>query len=199
MAAEAAEDTPPPRPEMRLRQPVFDRQARGLTPAERGTAHHLFMQFCDFDVCAQPGGVRAEIHRLREKRILAAEQADALDAARLERFFASRLYREQFAAAYVRREFKFSVVVPAGEYYPAADSEETILLQGVIDCLLETDAGFFVLDFKTDRIRAQDAAARAERYRPQLETYARAAEAVFGRPVYGKAVYFLEPGEEVQL
>ena len=198
-AAEAAEDTPPPRPEMRLRQPTFDRQARGLTPAERGTAHHLFMQFCDFDVCAQPGGVRAEIHRLREKRILAAEQADALDAARLERFFTSRLYREQFAAAYVRREFKFSVVVPAGDYYPAADSEETILLQGVIDCLLETDAGFFVLDFKTDRIRAQDAAARAERYRPQLETYARAAEAVFGRPVYGKAVYFLELGEEVQL
>ena len=200
-AAEAAEDAPAPRPEVQLRQPMFDRQTRGLTPAERGTAHHLFMQFCDFEACAQPGGVQAELARLRDKRILAPEQADAIEVSRIERFFASRLYREDFAAAKVRREFKFSVVVPAGDYYPVAEHAEgeTVLLQGVIDCLLETDAGFTVLDFKTDRVRAQDAAARAEKYRDQLDAYARAVEAVFGRPVVGRAVFFLGLGEEVRL
>ena len=75
-----------------------------------------------------------------------------------------------------------------------------MLLQGVIDCLLETDAGFFVLDFKTDRVRAQsDASARAEKYRAQLNAYARAVEEIFARPVTGKAVFFLGLGEEVRL
>ena len=97
-----------PRPEVQLRQPMFDRQMHGLTPAERGTAHHLFMQFCDFAVCAQPGGVQAELNRMRDKRILAPEQADAIEVERIEKFFASRLFREDFAAAKVRREFKFS-------------------------------------------------------------------------------------------
>ena len=200
-AAEAAEETPVPRPEVQLRQPMFDRQMHGLTPAERGTAHHLFMQFCDFTVCAQPGGVQAELNRMREKRILAPEQADAIEISRIEKFFASRLFREDFAAAKVRREFKFSVVVPAGDYYPVAESAEgeTVLLQGVIDCLLETDAGFFVLDFKTDRVRAQDASACAEKYRAQLNAYARAVEEIFARPVTGKAVFFLGLGEEVRL
>lgn len=200
-AAEAAEDAPAPRPEVQLRQPIFDRQARGLTPAERGTAHHLFMQFCDFAACAQPGGVRAELDRLRDRRILAPEQADAVEVRRIESFFTSRLYREGFAAAKVRREFKFSVVVPAGEYYPVAEHAEgeTVLLQGVIDCLLETAEGFTVLDFKTDRVRAQDAAARAERYRDQLDAYARAVEAIFEKPVVGRVLFFLSAGEAVLL
>ena len=48
-ADEAAEQTPPPRREAKLRAPLFEQGQRRLTPAEVGTAHHLFMQFCDFD------------------------------------------------------------------------------------------------------------------------------------------------------
>lgn len=200
-AAEAAEDTPLPRPEVTLRQPRFAQEKRGLTPAERGTAHHLFMQFCDFDTCAMPGGAEQELTRLRDKHILSPEQADAVDVRRIEAFFASDLYRQAFAAARVRREFKFSVVAPAASYYPVAEDapEETVLLQGVIDCLLETEAGFVVVDFKTDRVRAQDAADRAERYRPQLDAYGRAVQAIFGKPVTGRVLYFLTAGQAVWL
>ena len=74
-----------------------------------------------------------------------------------------------------------------------------MLLQGVIDCLLETAEGFTVLDFKTDRVRAQDAAARAERYRDQLDAYARAVEAIFEKPVVGRVLFFLSAGEAVLL
>ena len=76
----------------------------------------------------------------------------------------------------VRREFKFSVLVPAQAYFPvAADApEENVLLQGVIDCLIETRDGFVILDFKTDRIKKGGAVERAEQYRPQLAAYARA-------------------------
>ncbi len=195
-ADEASENTPPPRPEAKLRQPRFAQEKRGLTPAERGTAHHLFMQFCDFDACAQPGGVGKELARLREKRILSPEQADSIQCSRIESFFCSELYREYFLQAKVRREFKFSVVVPAKTYYPAAQGAdgETVLLQGVIDCLIEMDEGFIVVDFKTDRVRAQDTAARAQTYRTQIDAYTSAVQAIFERPVIGRALFFLTAG-----
>ena len=195
-SAETSEETTPPRPKRELRRPDFDRAAKGLTPAERGTAHHLFLQFCDFDICAC-GKIEEEIARLKEERILAPEQADAIRSDRIERFFSSKLY-DSFAAAKVRREFKFSVVVPAADYYPAVtDPEETVLLQGVVDCLLETAAGFVIIDFKTDRVRPETAAIRAAEYAPQLEAYAVAVEKIFNRPVVAKKLFFLEVGQTI--
>ena len=67
------------------------------------------------------------------------------------------------AQSTVRREFKFSVLVPAAQYYPvAADApEEKVLLQGVIDCLIDTPEGYVILDFKTDRVSRSRALPRA--------------------------------------
>ncbi len=198
---ETAEETAPPRAKTErpaLRRPDFDRARTGLTPAERGTAHHLFLQFCNFDACGR-GEVTAEIARLRETHILAPEQAEALRPHYIERFFASELYRS-FAAARVRREFKFSVVVPACAYYAdVTDPEETVLLQGVIDCLLETAEGFTVVDFKTDRVRPETVEARAQSYVPQLDAYAAAVERIFGKPVVARKLFFLELGVTIAL
>lgn len=200
-AAEAAEDTVPVLQEMRLRQPVFDRELRGLAPTEIGTAHHLFMQFCDFAACVQENGVQAELARLKEKRILAPEQAAAIDCKVIERFFCSSLYQKWFCTGQVRREFKFSVLVPAMLYEPVAAQtpEETVLLQGVIDCLIEVPEGYLVVDFKTDRITKQNAETCAQKYQPQLAAYALAVQKIFGRNVVGQVLYFLSTGDEVWL
>ena len=181
-ADEAAEQTPPPRKEVQLRAPLFEQGEKKLTPAEIGTAHHLFMQFCDFDAACAPNGVENELNRLAEKKILSTEQAHAVDKRKIERFFASDLYKTFMAENKVRREFKFSVLVPAQAYFlVAADApEENVLLQGVIDCLIETRDGFVILDFKTDRIKA---------------AYARAVHEIYGRPVRACVLYFFHTGD----
>ncbi|MGE4549039.1 MAG: helicase-exonuclease AddAB subunit AddA [Intestinibacillus sp.] len=191
-AEEAAEDTPTRRTERTLRRPFFDREAQGLTPSETGTAHHLFMQFADFSVCISIEGVRAECARLAEKHILSREQADAVDAEKIAAFFDSALYREVMCRGTLRREFKFSVLAPAAQFYPAAEQypEERVLLQGVIDCLAEHPDGFTIVDFKTDRVTHKTSSARAEEYRPQMAAYAFAVEQVFEKPVIRKTVYF---------
>ena len=196
-ADEAAEQTPPPRKEVQLRAPLFEQGEKKLTPAEIGTAHHLFMQFCDFDAACAPNGVENELNRLAEKKILSTEQAHAVDKRKIERFFASDLYKTFMAENKVRREFKFSVLVPAQAYFPvAADApEENVLLQGVIDCLIETGDGFVILDFKTDRIKKGGAVERAEQYRPQLAAYARAVHEIYGRPVRACVLYFFHTGD----
>lgn len=196
-ADEAAEQTSPPRKEVQLRAPLFEQGEKKLTPAEIGTAHHLFMQFCDFDAACAPNGVENELNRLAEKKILSTEQAHAVDKRKIERFFASDLYKTFMAENKVRREFKFSVLVPAQAYFPvAADApEENVLLQGVIDCLIETRDGFVILDFKTDRIKKGGAVERAEQYRPQLAAYARAVHEIYGRPVRACVLYFFHTGD----
>ena len=196
-ADEAAEQTPPPRKEVQLRAPLFEKGEKKLTPAEIGTAHHLFMQFCDFDAACASNGVENELNRLAEKKILSTEQAHAVDKHKIERFFASDLYKTFMAENKVRREFKFSVLVPAQAYFPvAADApEENVLLQGVIDCLIETGDGFVILDFKTDRIKKGGAVERAEQYRPQLAAYARAVHEIYGRPVRACVLYFFHTGD----
>lgn len=198
---EAAENTRPPRHDEKLRTPVFELGVKKLTPAEVGTAHHLFMQFCDFAAASAPGGVLEELRRLKEKNILSPEQADAVDPDKIEAFFKSSVYRNLISKYESRREFKFSVLVPAAKYFPEASSvpDEKVLLQGVIDCLIHTPKGLVILDFKTDRVSENKLADRIEHYRPQMEAYQFAAKEIFDRPVCGCILYFFHRGCEREL
>ena len=98
----------------------------------------------------------------------------------------------------VYREFSFSLLRPAGEVFPGAGEDE-LLLQGVVDCCFVEDGGLVVVDYKTDRVSASGAAARAERYRGQLECYAWAMERITGLKVRERLVYFLRPGLAVRV
>ena len=201
-AEEAGEGAVQPRrPSGSLRRPCFVRSERKMTPAEIGTAHHLFLQFCDFDRCAQPGGCAQERDRLRDRHILRAEQADCISLPAIERFFSSALFAQMKQSGDYRREFKFSVLVPASEYFPEAAElpAEEVLLQGVVDCMYETADGIVIVDFKTDRVRPGQETERAARYRPQLEAYRRAVQEVFGRPVCGCVLFFLHTGQTVHI
>lgn len=60
-----------------------------------------------------------------------------------------------------------------------------MLLQGVIDCLIETEDGYVILDFKTDRVSEGTLPERAESYRAQLDAYAAAVREICGGTVRG--------------
>ncbi len=179
-----------------LRKPLFDRSEKKLTPTEIGSAHHMFMQFCDFSVAAEVGGTQKELERLEEKRFLTPEQAKAINLKKIEKFFSSELYLELIAKNKIRREYRFSVLVPASEYYKEASgtSDEKVLLQGIIDCLIDTPDGFVILDFKTDRVSEKQITERAEHYRPQLQSYSLAIQKIFEKPVKKRILYFFSNG-----
>ena len=103
------------------------------------------------------------------------------------------------SAPVCRREFKFSVLLPAEEFCPGLEPGEEVLLQGVVDAWFETLEGITVVDFKSDRVSRSGAAARGEEYRPQLEAYSRALEEITGKQVFRKALWFFEPGELILL
>ena len=191
--AENAARTPYLRP---LSQPRFRREQRGLTPAERGSATHLVLQYLDF----RQADIPAQIAALEQKGLLTSQQAEAVDVPALRRLLASPLAEEIRRSPRVLREYRFTLLVPARDMDPLASEEDSVLLQGVADLCFETGPGLAVVDFKTDRVfAAREVAERAERYRPQLEAYSLALSRVLERPVTRRILCFLTPGQTVEL
>lgn len=196
---EASEEAPQPSRPVQFRRPRFAGEKLGLTPAERGTALHLVMQYIDFDACRSAADVGTEIGRLAEEEFITPQQAQAVEPEKVWGFFNSPLGRETVASPTLRREFKFSILVPARQYWPQAGEGETVLLQGVVDCYFETDEGITVIDFKTDNVRGEALTARAAEYKPQLEAYAQALGEITGRPVVRRALWFFSEGKAVEV
>ncbi len=200
--AEAAENAVPLRPaapELTLPKPWFD-GPRPLTAAQRGTALHMVMQYLDYSRTGDGAQVADEIARLTAGRYITPQQGEAVDPADILAFFRSDLGRRLLAARQVEREYKFSLLVPAADYYPGAEPGEEVLLQGVVDCwFVEADGSVTVLDFKTDRVTVDTLPARSESYRPQLDAYTRALAAVTDRPVARRALWFFSVARAVEL
>ena len=202
--AEVAQAAPAPaaapgQPAPSIRRPRFAEEEFGLTPAQKGTALHLVMQYIDFERTDTVEQVAEEIARLTARQFITREQGEAVDPARIHAFFASPLGRELMASASLRREFKFSILVSASDYYAAAGEGEQVLLQGVVDCCFETLEGITVVDFKTDRVTPETVRDRAEEYRPQLAAYSRALEAVTGKKVVRRCLWFFATGTAVEV
>lgn len=198
---EAAEETAPAsRRGQPITRPNFIAEEKGLTAAQRGTALHLAMQYLPLDGDGSPTAVAEELNRLTEAGFLTKLQREAVEPERLSAFLTSSLGREMAAAGErCRREFKFSVLDSALNYFPEGKGEE-ILLQGVIDAWFEgEDGSVTVVDFKSDRIRPGEERERAEEYRPQLNAYSLALSAVLGKPVNRQVLWFFATDTAVSL
>ena len=193
-AAEEGMSTDLPQPEPAVHRPRFAAEERGLTAAQRGTALHQAMQYLPLTGDHSPEGVRAELDRLTREGFLTPMQRQVIRPAVLSAFFQSDLGRAMCAARECRREFKFSLLVPAREYEPQAEEGEEVLLQGVIDAWFDDGDGVTVIDFKSDRIQPGGEAQRGEEYHRQLCSYSRALEEILGRPVRRRVLWFFATG-----
>ncbi|MBU5434588.1 helicase-exonuclease AddAB subunit AddA [Pseudoflavonifractor sp. MSJ-37] len=182
-----------------IRRPRFAEEEFGLTAAQKGTALHLVMQYIDFDKTASPAQVGREIQRLVREQFLTPEQGEAVAPERIAAFFASPLGKAVRSAPSLRREFKFSILVPAADFWPQAGEGERVLLQGVVDCFFDGPEGLTVVDFKTDRVKGDALLRRAEEYRPQLAAYGRALEEICGRPAARRVLWFFSEDRAVEV
>jgi len=175
--------------------------------ARRGTATHVFMQFCDLERAAEQG-VEKELARLVENQFMTQEMADLCYIGQLKTFFRSSLCEAIRTSRQVWRELRFNIRLPAGEFTADAArreefADEQILVQGVVDCLfLDREGKLCLVDYKTDYIppelREDPEAARAmlrQRHRLQLGYYRVACERMMRRPVDRVWLYAFGLGE----
>ena len=195
---EISENTTLPPRLRNLCKPKFLAGKTALTGAERGTALHLVMQDLDFFCEPNEQSVREQIEKLRAQRKLTDEQAKAADVHAVVRFLRSDLAARIRKSKQVEREYRFSLLRPVRDF-SSLDADDSVLLQGVVDCFFEEDGELVVVDFKTDHVSHAQFDERAEHYRPQLEAYSMALTRVMGKKVKEKVLYFFSAGEEVRL
>ena len=181
--------------QVQVETPRFLIGERPLSAAQRGTAMHLLMQYLDLSG-PEP---EKQVQALLAQHLLTPEQAASLELEQVRRFLASPLAERIRRAGEVYREYRFSLLLPASLYDPEAEPEDELMLQGVVDCAFRTEQGLVIVDFKTDRILPQEAAQRAELYRPQLTAYSQALSRVLEAPVAERVLYFFGPGCQVTL
>lgn len=160
----------------------------GLTPAQRGTATHKFMQFSNY--AAARAGIESELARLVDGGFLSEDEGKAVNIGAAKRFFMSPLAERIFASDNVMREKKFAALFPAKFFYPELTgeaAEEKIVVQGIADCVFVEDGELVIVDYKTDT--GVDAEALLDRYSAQLEIYREALSQVLGMPVKETLLY----------
>ncbi len=183
-----------PRTRTHFRTPELGREKK-LTPAQRGTATHVLLQYINYSKTGSEAEIREELARLESAEFLSGAQAQAVDVGCVRRLFSSPLGRRILAADELRREFRFSILCPAEKFFGEGEGE-SILLQGVIDCMIVENGEVTVIDYKTDRVRGEELRQRAQSYEKQLDAYAYAVEHMTGMPVRECVLYFLYSGEE---
>ncbi|EAX46620.1 UvrD-like DNA helicase, C terminal [Thermosinus carboxydivorans Nor1] len=177
-------------------RPRFIQTAGKLTAAEVGTAMHTVMQHLNLAGDMSASGVRRELERLVAAEILLPEQAAAVDVEAIAAFFTSPLGQRLLNAAWRRRELAFCQVLPAASIDPAlAGTDETVFIQGVVDCLFAEADGLILIDYKTDQVK--DGFELVERYDVQLKLYAAAMETILRQPVKEIYLYVFSTGQIV--
>lgn len=171
---------------------------KSLTGTERGIAAHLVLQHMDFSRTSDLDSVRSEISRLENEGFITHDQAAAVEPRAILSFFESKLGKRVLNCGKLRREFKFSLLCPAEEFYAEAGTEgENLLLQGVVDCCIEEDGFLTIIDYKTDFVTPELLDEKEEQYKNQLRAYGSAMSRILGKPVRDKFLYFLRGGYTV--
>ena len=182
------------------------------TPADRGTATHMFLQFADFDRLWETD-VDTELTRLVQAHYLTAETARLTYRGQLARFRESDLFRRMRGSREIHREFRFNAELPAARFTndPALRDRLTgdriaLTVQGVVDCVFrEPDGTLTLVDYKTDHATAADRAApeafadklRA-RHRNQVSYYREICERLFSEKIR-TVLYATAVGREIPI
>ena len=155
-----------------------------MTAAQKGTAMHTFMQFCDYKFAKE--NLENEIERLVSFSFLTDEQANALDRKRLSAFFNGDFADRMFGSSHIYREIKVSSFVPVNEIEDT-DFTDEVLIQGIADCVFEENGELVLVDYKTDKADSEEEL--LDKYKNQIAFYKKAVAKTLNKPVKEAVLY----------
>lgn len=181
--------------------------------AEKGTATHLFLQFCNFDnIQATEESIAQEISRLISEKYLSDNIAKLIRADEILKFSQSSLFENIRNAAKIYRELRFNVFLPASELTTKellknTYKDQQVLVQGVIDlCYYDNNGNLILCDYKTDRIPRDilgdyDSIKHMfeSAHSQQLKYYSYAVESIFNKKPDKVLIYSLAYGNTFEV
>lgn len=157
----------------------------GVTGADRGSATHKFLQFCDFESIFDKESFEKEKDRLVEYHFITKTEASLTDGEKIIEFLTSDIMKSLLKSASYYKEKRFMFTLPANEL--GIEGNDQIIIQGVLDCYFITDGGAVIVDYKTDRVTNEREL--IDRYRVQLDMYEKALFVTDGITTHKKYIY----------
>ena len=179
-----------------------EKKVEQYTGAARGTAYHRVMECLDYGKTDTAEELKLQIQTLTEQKKMREEEAESIYIGDIRRFLNGELGKRMRLAALdgrLVREQPFMISRRARDLDEHWDSEERVLVQGIIDAYFLEEEEIVLVDYKTDRVRIGEEQQLVERYHTQLEDYACALERVTGKKVKEAYIYSFALGKEIRL
>lgn len=165
--------------------------------AKRGTAYHRVLELLDFTTAVSLKDVQNQIQEMVTSGKISEENARMVRPGEIWKFVQTKTGKRMTRAQskhQCHREQQFVMGVPAREMH-MGDSDELVLIQGIIDVWLEEEDGMVLIDYKTDHV--SDGEILVKRYKVQLDYYQRALEQMTGKRVKERIIYSLALKKEI--
>ncbi len=172
---------------------IFDEQ---LTPAQIGTANHIFLQNLDFNNL----DMDSQIASMKAKGILNEKQCAVIRTENVKNFMQSELFKRIQNADCVLKEKEFTVQINLCDIVPTANENvknEKVLILGKTDLVFTENGKAVVVDYKTDRTKTAEQFIEA--YQGQLNMYRLAIEQLLEMPVKETLIYSLHLGKVIKI
>lgn len=171
-----------------------------ITGTDRGTLYHKVLELLDLTKVNNYNDLVRELEGMVEAGIISKEDINKLNLNNILRFVHSDIARRVIKAQKAGKLYKekqFVIGLKACEVYPDQDSEELILVQGIIDAFFEEEDELVILDYKSDIVK--DEKQLVDRYKVQLIYYKKALEQILNKKVKEMIIYSLYLGKEVYI
>ena len=169
-----------------------------IAGAEKGTLIHLCLQKLNLHKREYKlDEIKDLIQELVDKKIITLKEAEAINKWKIFNFAKSNIWKEMCEAKLVEREKPFYTNIPAKQIY-GTDTEESILVQGIIDLYYINQKDELVLvDYKTDYVENQDEL--ITKYKTQLDLYKTALEEALNKKVSKIYIYSTYLDKEIKI
>lgn len=170
--------------------------------AERGTLYHRVLERLVLSGTDTRNEIETQLDRMTDRGILNTEERGKLNSWKLWRLFSGEIGKRMKAAeknGILYREQPFVLGRSAKEFYPEIDSEELVLMQGIIDVYFEEDGELVLVDYKTDYVGENGEDILKKRYRVQFDCYRQALEQMTGKHVKEMILYSFSLDKEIKM
>lgn len=186
--------------------PRFLQEKKGLTSAEKGTAVHFVMKKINLNKVSSIQDIKEQLQELVEDELLLIEELKTINPYKILNFFKSNLGRKILElnkqGNKIYREIPFYTEISSLEVDKSLNykyRDETIRLQGIIDCFFEYNGDMILLDYKTDYLKQGEEEEFKEKYKKQLDYYSNAIFKMTGKSVKYKYLYSFSLEKEIEI
>lgn len=176
----------------------ISKKEKDISGADKGTLYHKVLKLLDLSKISNKEDVNKQISAMVSDNKIEESQINLLNLEYIYKFINSNTAKRMAKAQLDNKLYKeqqFVIGIKAKEVGYDVDSDELVLIQGIMDAFFVEDNQLVLVDYKSDWVR--DEQTLIERYKVQLDYYQKALEQIFKKEVKERIIYSLTLGREI--